>query len=80
MGRLSNKSVRDQAAYNLLLDSGLRLVEVSRLLSSLPEAEKLEGFYRCPVGLFYMQLKRKADQYYPRYTQYLTELRRKAGK
>jgi len=43
MGRLSNKSVKDQAAYNLLLDSGLRLVEVSRLLSSLPEAEKVGG-------------------------------------
>jgi intergrase/recombinase len=161
MRRLSNKSLRGQAAYNLLLDSGLRLVEVSKLLSSLPETEKLEGFYRCPVGLFrgskqayycymteytyqlvkrvagasrfsdiyiaywfrkhdftrpkyirkfvndtitseklnipesvadfiqgrvpksigakhYMQLKRKADQFYPRYAEYVTELRRKA--
>jgi intergrase/recombinase len=169
---LASDPLKYQAAYNLLLDSGLRLVEVVRLLNDFPEAEHLEGFYRCPVGLFrgtkqayycymteytykqikqlkegdpaseyrrlkegftkdsidmwhrkhgytrpkylrkfandmmtserlnipesvadfiqgrvpktigakhYMQLKRKADQYYPRYAQYVTELRRKAG-
>jgi intergrase/recombinase len=160
--RITSKSLRGQAVYNLLLDSGLRLVEVVRLLNDFPEAEKVEGFYRCPVGFFrsskqayycylteytyqqiknlkeprrlsrdyivfwfrkhnftrpkylrkfvndmmtserlnipesvadfiqgrvpktigakhYMQLKRKADQYYPRYAEYVTELRRKAG-
>jgi intergrase/recombinase len=158
--RLASDPLRFQAAYNLLLDSGLRLVEVVRLLNNFPEAERLEGFYRCPVGLFrgskqayycylteytfqlvkqleekvdklslskwlqnyqytrakyirkfvndmmtserlnipesvadfiqgrvpksigakhYMQLKRKADQFYPRYAEYVTELRRKAG-
>jgi len=158
--RIVSEPLAVQAEYNLLLDSGLRLVEVVKLLNDFPEAERLEGFYRCPVGLFrgskqayycymteytyqlikklnekvseirlkrrhqlhkytrakylrkfandmmtserlnipesvadfiqgrvprsigakhYMQLKRKADQYYPRYAQYVTELRRKAG-
>jgi intergrase/recombinase len=158
--RVVSDSLPLQAEYNLLLDSGLRLVEVVRLLNSFPEAEHLGGFYRCPVGLFrgskqayycymteytyqliqrlnekvsevrlkrlhqlhkytrakyirkfvndtmtserlnipesvadfiqgrvpksigakhYMQLKRKADQFYPRYAEYVTELRRKAG-
>jgi intergrase/recombinase len=158
--RVVSDSLPLQAEYNLLLDSGLRLVEVVRLLNSFPEAEHLGGFYRCPVGLFrgskqayycymteytyqliqrlnekvsevrlkrlhqlhkytrakyirkfvndtmtseklnipesvadfiqgrvpksigakhYMQLKRKADQFYPRYAGYVTEMRRKAG-
>ena len=160
--RISSKSLRGQAVYNMLLDSGLRLIEAIRLLNSFPEAEKVESFYCCPVGFFrgskqayycylteytyqlikklsgarsltkdytvfwfrkhdlirakylrkfandvmtseklnipesvadfiqgrvpksigakhYMQLKRKADQFYPRYAEYVTELRRKAG-
>jgi intergrase/recombinase len=158
--RIVSEPLPIQAEYNLLLDSGLRLVEVVKLLNDFPEAERLEGFYRCPVGLFrgskqayycylteytyqlikklsekvseirlkrrhqlhkytrakylrkfandmmtseklnipesvadfiqgrvpksigakhYMQLKRKADQFYPRYAEYVAELRRKAG-
>jgi intergrase/recombinase len=171
--RLASDPLKYQVAYNLLLDSGLRLVEVVKLLNNFPEAEHLEGFYRCPVGLFrgskqayycylteytfqqimqlkndgdpaslerrlkdgftkdsidmwhkkhnytrpkylrkfandtmtseklnipesvadfiqgrvpksigakhYMQLRRKADQFYPRYAEYVTKLRRKAG-
>ncbi|MEM3697506.1 MAG: integrase [Candidatus Bathyarchaeia archaeon] len=158
--RIASDPLPYQAEYNLLLDSGLRLVEVVKLLNDFPEAEHLEGFYRCPVGLFrgskqayycylteytyqlirklnekvkgatlkkwhqtrnytrakylrkfandmitserlnvpesvadfiqgrvprsigakhYMRLKRKADQFYPRYAEYITELRRKAS-
>jgi len=158
--RIASDPLPYQAEYNLLLDSGLRLVEVVRLLNDFPEAERLEGFYRCPVGFFrgskqayycylteytyqlikrlnekvkeatlkkwhqtrnytrakylrkfandmitserlnipesvadfiqgrvprsigakhYMRLKRKADQFYPRYAEYVMELRRKAG-
>jgi intergrase/recombinase len=158
--RIVSEPLPIQAEYNLLLDSGLRLVEVVKLLNDFPEAERLEGFYRCPVGLFrgskqayycylteytyqlikklsekvseirlkrrhqlhkytrakylrkfandmmtserlnipesvadfiqgrvpksigakhYMQLKRKADQFYPRYSEYVAELRQKAG-
>ena len=157
--RIKNDPLPYQVAYNLLLDSGLRLVEVAKLLSDFPETERMEGFYRCPVGLFrgskqayycylteytfrliqqlkekvdrasiqkwhqnhnytrpkylrkfandmitserlnipesvadfiqgrvprsigakhYMRLKRKADQFYPRYAEYVTELRQKA--
>jgi len=157
--RIVSEPLPIQAEYNLLLDSGLRLVEVVKLLNDFPEAERLEGFYRCPVGLFrgskqayycylteytyqlikklnekvseirlkrrhqlhkytrakylrkfandmmtserlnipesvadfiqgrvpksigakhYMQLKRKADQFYPRYAEYVIELRRTA--
>jgi len=50
--RLASDPLKYQVAYNLLLDSGLRLVEVVKLLNNFPEAEHLEGFYRCPVGLF----------------------------
>ena len=158
--RIIYEPIEFQAAYNLLLDSGLRVVEVERLLNNFPEAEQLKGFYRCPVGFFrgtkqayycylteytfqlvkrcarpvnklliskwfqnrnytrakylrkfandvmtseklnipesvadfiqgrvpksigakhYMQLKRKADQYYQRYAEHVTELRNKAG-
>jgi intergrase/recombinase len=49
---LASDPLKYQVAYNLLLDSGLRLVEVVKLLNNFPEAEHLEGFYRCPVGLF----------------------------
>ena len=158
--RIASDPLKYQAAYNLLLDSGLRLVEAVKLLNDFPKPERLEGFYRCPVGLFrgtkqayycylteytfqlimrlkekvkrasiqkwlqnhkytrakylrkfandmmtserlnipesvadfiqgrvpktvgarhYMRLRRKADQFYPRYAEYVTELRRKAG-
>jgi intergrase/recombinase len=50
--RLASDPLKYQVAYNLLLDSGLRLVEAVKLLNNFPEAEHLEGFYRCPVGLF----------------------------
>ena len=158
--RIASEPLKYQAAYNLLLDSGLRLVEAVKLLNDFPKPEHLEGFYRCPVGLFrgtkqayycylteytfqlimrlkekakrasiqkwlqnhkytrakylrkfandmmtserlnipesvadfiqgrvpktvgarhYMRLRRKADQFYPRYAEYVAELRRKAG-
>lgn len=42
--RIRNDPLPYQAAYNWLLDSGLRLVEVAKLLSDFPESERLEGF------------------------------------
>jgi intergrase/recombinase len=159
--------LRYRACYELVLDSGLRLVEACRLINSLIEGEvqpeMLNGFCVAPLGYFrrtklayfayftdqtlklikhlktnekvtpelatnyvrkrlkaiafkylrkfandimtseklnipesvadfiqgrvprsigakhYMRLKRKADQFYPRYAEYVTELRRKAG-
>jgi len=68
--RIVSDSLPLQAEYNLLLDSGLRLVEVVRLLNSFPEAEHLEGFYRCPVGLF----RGSKQAYYCYMTEYTYQL------
>jgi len=38
--------------YNLLLDSGLRLVEAVKVLNEFKNAEKINSFYRIPIGLF----------------------------
>jgi intergrase/recombinase len=49
---------------------------------NIPEsvADFIQGRVPKSIGAkHYMQLKRKADQYYPRYAEYVTELRRKAG-
>jgi intergrase/recombinase len=40
------------ALYHLLLDSGLRLVEAIKVLNEFKGAEKINGFYRVPVGMF----------------------------
>jgi len=40
------------ALYNLLLDSGLRLVEAVKVLNEHKDAEKFNGFYRISIGLF----------------------------
>ncbi|MGB9694266.1 MAG: integrase, partial [Fervidobacterium sp.] len=43
-------------------------------------ADFIQGRVPRSIGAkHYMQLKRKADQFYPRYAEYVTELRRKAG-
>jgi intergrase/recombinase len=41
-----------QALYNLLLDSGLRLVEAVELINKFKEAEQVNGFYRCELAMF----------------------------
>jgi len=41
-----------QALYNLLLDSGLRLVEAVALINVFREAEAVNGFCRCELGMF----------------------------
>jgi intergrase/recombinase len=49
---------------------------------NIPEsvADFIEGRTAKSVGArHYMQLKRKAIEFYPRYARYVTELRRKAG-
>jgi intergrase/recombinase len=40
------------ALYNLLLDSGLRLVEAAEVINDFKGAEKINGFYRAQVGMF----------------------------
>jgi intergrase/recombinase len=49
---------------------------------NIPEsvADFIQGRVPRSIGAkHYMRLKRKADQFYPRYVEYVTELRRKAG-
>jgi intergrase/recombinase len=40
------------ALYNLLLDSGLRLVEAIKVINEFKGSEKINGFYRTNVGMF----------------------------
>jgi len=50
--KLPSAPVRYQAVYNLLLDSGLRLVEGIELIGSFKEAELINGFYRSNLAMF----------------------------
>ncbi|MEM2954273.1 MAG: integrase [Candidatus Bathyarchaeia archaeon] len=73
--RITSKSLRGQAVYNLLLDSVLRLVEVVKIFNDFPEPERLEGFYRWPIGFF-----RGAKQaYYCYMTEHTYQLLKKLG-
>jgi intergrase/recombinase len=40
------------ALYNLLIDSGLRLIEAVKAIAELKSAEVINGFYRIPLGEF----------------------------
>lgn len=71
--RIVSEPLPLQAEYNLLLDSGLRLIEVVRLLNNFPEAKHLEGFYRCPVGFF----RDSKQAYYCYTTEYTYQLIKK---
>ena len=52
MQKLSGIPMGYDALYNLLLDSGLRLIEAINVLNEFKDAEKINGFYRIPIGLF----------------------------
>jgi len=73
--RIVSEPLPVQVEYNLPLDSGLRLIEVVKLLNDFPEAERLEGFYRCPVGLF----RGTKQAYYCYFTGYTYQLIRKVN-
>jgi len=45
-------SPKYKALYNLLLDSGLRLIEAVKLFNGLSNAEEVNGFYRVTIGEF----------------------------
>ena len=49
--RLKRAPLKYQALYNLLVDSGLRLVEAVYVINNFTEAESVNGFYRCEVAL-----------------------------
>jgi intergrase/recombinase len=50
--KLSCMPTKYQALYNLLLDSGLRLVEAVKLLNDFGEVTRVNGFCRCTLGFF----------------------------
>ncbi len=54
LSHLNSACFKYQVLYNLLLDSGLRLVEAVKLIKSFnpTELEHLEGFYRVALGEF----------------------------
>jgi len=54
LSQLPSAPLKYQALYNLLLDSGLRLVECIKLINSFNphNSERLDGFYRSSIGEF----------------------------
>ena len=50
--KLEDSPQKYKALYNLLLDSGLRLVESVELINGFKDAEKVNGFFRCELGNF----------------------------
>jgi intergrase/recombinase len=50
--KLKYAPIKYVALYNLLLDSGLRLVESVNLINKFKSAEQEKGFHRCVVGEF----------------------------
>jgi len=74
--RLNRAPVKYQALYNLLLDSGLRLVEAIRLINTFKDAEEVNGFYRCELGYF----RESKVAYYAHFTRCTLRLIREAEK
>ena len=64
LGRLGSAPAKYQALFNLLLDSGLRLVEAIDLINGFKGAEEVSGFYRCDVGSF----RGSKQSYYAHFT------------
>jgi intergrase/recombinase len=52
LNKLENSPKKYRALYNLLLDSGLRLVESVTLINKFKDAEEINGFFRCQLGDF----------------------------
>jgi intergrase/recombinase len=50
--RLPKVAPKYAALYNLLLDSGLRLVEAADIVNHFKSADNINGFYRATVGMF----------------------------
>jgi intergrase/recombinase len=63
--KLSKMPLKYQAAYNLLLDSGLRLAEAVELINNFQDAEAVNGFYRCEVAMF----RGEKQAYYGHFTE-----------
>ena len=66
LGRLERAPLKYNALYNLLLDSGLRLVEADRVINDFHDVERINGFYRCELGYF----RGSKQAYYAYFTEY----------
>ena len=63
--KLPSAPLKYQALYNLLLDSGLRLVEAVELVNSFEDADAVNGFYRSELAMF----RGEKQAYYGHYSE-----------
>jgi intergrase/recombinase len=68
--KLPKAPLKYQALYNLLIDSGLRLVEAIELINHFKEAEAVNGFYRCELAMF----RGEKQAYYGHLSEYTFDL------
>ena len=75
--RLRTAPLKHQAIYNLLLDSGFRLVEAVETINAFKDDELQEpqGFFRYPAGMF----RRTKQAYYCYLSSYTLSLIRQIG-
>lgn len=72
--KLPNAPVKYQALYNVLLDSGLRLIEARYLINNFKGAEQVNGFYRCELAMF----RGEKQAYYGHFSEYTLNLIKQA--
>ena len=68
--KLSKAPVKYQALYNVLLDSGLRLIEAIELINNFKDAEAVNGFYRCELSMF----RGEKQAYYGHFSEHTLKL------
>ncbi len=70
--RISKASLKYQALWNLCLDSGIRLIEAIRVISSfsLEKIREVNGFYRYRIGEF----RGSKQAYFAYFTEYTLRL------
>ena len=73
--KLPNAPLKYQALYNLLLDSGLRLVEAVELINSFEDADAVNGFYRSELAMF----RGEKQAYYGHYSECTLHLVKQVG-
>jgi len=71
--KLKRAPMKYQALYDLLTDSGLRLVEGCELINRFQDAESLKGFYRCELSMF----RGEKQAYYGHFTEHTLRLVRR---
>jgi intergrase/recombinase len=72
--KLPKAPIKYQALYNLLLDSGLRLIEARYMINNFKAAEQVNGFYRCELAMF----RGEKQAYYGHFSEYTLDLIKQA--